>query len=164
MSKIEKLGALKAFDYSKASCGTAIRAFTKGQLHHVLDCVSDTDSMRLCYRALGPKGGTYVSLEPPSKAVAATRQNVRTDWVMMLAMFGKEVVMDGDFRTAADFRAYEFAVDWFRAAENLLDRGVLLPHLVRVLPGGLDAVVGGIEELKLGRVRGEKLVYNVITL
>lgn len=138
-----------------------IRAFTKGQLHHVLDCVSDTESMRLCYQALGPKGGTYVSLEPPSKAVATTRHNVRHEWVMMLAMFGKEVMMDGDFHTAADQGAYKFAVAWFRAAQDLLDEGLLVPHRVRVLPGGMDAVIDGIEELKLGRVRGEKLVCEI---
>lgn len=118
--------------------------------------------MRLCYSALGPKGGNYVSLEPPSRTVALTRKNVSTDWVMMLAMFGKEVVMDGDFRRVADSKNYEFAVGWYRKVENLLEQGLLMPHQVRVLPGGLGAVVGGIEELKLGHVRGEKLVCNLI--
>lgn len=113
---------------------------------------------------MGPKGGTYVSLEPPSKTVAATRRNIRTDWVMMLAMFGKEVVMEGDFRTAADSAAYEFAQRWFCAAQKLLQEGLLVPHPVRVLPGGLDAVIGGVEEVKMGRVRGEKLVCNLLTL
>lgn len=118
--------------------------------------------MRLCYSALGPKGGKYVSLEPPSKAIAATRKNVSIDWVMMLAMFGKEVVMDGDFRRTADVRDYEFAVEWFRKAEKLLERGVLVPHQVKVLPGGLGAVIDGIEELKLGYVKGEKLVCSFV--
>lgn len=159
---MKKLGAIKAFDYTKASYGTAIRAFTKGKLQYVLDCISDIESMRLCYSALGPKGGKYVSLEPPSKGVAATRKNVSTDWVMMLAMFGKEVVMEGDFRRMADVRDYNFAVEWFRGAEKLLERGVLVPHQVKILPGGLHAVIGGIEELKLGKVRGEKLVCSLM--
>ena len=118
--------------------------------------------MRLCYSALGPKGGKYVSLEPPSKTIAATRKNVTTDWVMMLAMFGKEVVMDGDFRRRADVKDYKFAVEWFRQAEKLLEKGALVPHQVKVLSGGLDAVIGGIEELKLGNVKGGKLVCNLV--
>lgn len=70
--------------------------------------------------------------------------------------------MDGDFRRAADSKNYEFAVEWYLKAESLLGQGLLVPHPVRVLPGGFGAVIGGIEELKLGHVRGEKLVYNLI--
>lgn len=118
--------------------------------------------MRLCYAALGPKGGKYVSLEPPSNTVAATRKNVSTDWVMMLSMFGKKVVLDGKFGRPANSQNYEFAVDWFKRAEILLGEGLLIPHPVRILPGGLEGVINGLEELKMGKIKGEKLVCNLI--
>jgi aspyridone synthetase trans-acting enoyl reductase len=117
--------------------------------------------MRLCYNALGPKGGKYVSLEPPSNTVAATRKNVSTDWVMMLCMFGKKVVMNGEFGRPASAQHYDFAVDWFKRAELLLTQERLLPHPVRILPGGLESVISGLEELKMGNVKGEKLVCNI---
>ncbi|KUI71840.1 Enoyl reductase LovC [Cytospora mali] len=64
------------------TCAADIRAHTRNSLRLVLDCIMTTDTMRLCYAAMGRAGGRYVALEPYSEAVAATRAVVRPDWIL----------------------------------------------------------------------------------
>ncbi|PIG79034.1 hypothetical protein AARAC_003584 [Aspergillus arachidicola] len=63
---VQSYGTIKAFDYRSASCGVAIRAFTKGKLSLILDCITSTDSMKNCYAAMGARGGRYIALESPA--------------------------------------------------------------------------------------------------
>ncbi|CAG8895987.1 unnamed protein product [Penicillium egyptiacum] len=62
---VQSYGAAKAFDYRSASCGVAIRAFTKGKLSLIFDYIASTDSMKICYAAMGARRGLYIALEPP---------------------------------------------------------------------------------------------------
>lgn len=45
-------------------------------------------------------------------------------------------------------------------AEMLLGDGTIKVHLPKVLPGGLDGILGGLQMMKEGKVSGEKLMYN----
>lgn len=45
--------------------------------------------------------------------------------------------------------------------QALLDEGKIKSHPVSVGMGGLDGVLGGLEELKGGKVSGKKLVYRI---
>lgn len=45
-------------------------------------------------------------------------------------------------------------------AEKLLGDGTVKVHLPKVLPGGLDGNLGGLQTMKEGKVSEEKLVYN----
>lgn len=58
------LGCTAAFDYHTPTCASDILAATKGELKFVLDCITTTDSMKLCYEAIGSAGGRYISLDP----------------------------------------------------------------------------------------------------
>lgn len=46
-------------------------------------------------------------------------------------------------------------------AEKLLEEGKVRGHPVSVREGGLRGVIEGLEDLREGRVSGEKLVYRV---
>ena len=39
--------------------------------------------------------------------------------------------------------------------------GRLKPNLVKVWPGGLDAIIDGLEYMKAGNVKAEKIVYRI---
>ncbi|KAE8422819.1 chaperonin 10-like protein [Aspergillus pseudocaelatus] len=69
-----------SFDYRSASCGVAIRAFTKGKLSLILDCITSTDSMKICYAAMGARGGVILPLVPPATRIQTTRK----DWYALV--------------------------------------------------------------------------------
>lgn len=158
---VTSFGATKAFDYHVPSCGVAIRAFTRGKLRLALDCITDSGSVKVCYAALGSRGGKYTALEPVAERLKGGRKDVETDWVMALTIFGKKVDLKGEFGREAVPGDKEWAKDWYKKAEGLVERGLVRPHPAREMEGGLKGVVGGIDELRNGRVRGEKLVYRI---
>jgi hypothetical protein len=46
-------------------------------------------------------------------------------------------------------------------AEKLLEEKRFEPHRYEVRPGGLDGILGGLEDLKNGKVSGIKVVYRI---
>jgi hypothetical protein len=42
----------------------------------------------------------------------------------------------------------------------LLEQGKVVPVRSRLMPGGLGSIGGGFDEMRAGKVRGEKLVYE----
>ncbi|KXS17186.1 GroES-like protein [Gonapodya prolifera JEL478] len=52
----------------------------------------------------------------------------------------------------------ELATKWTRIIGNWLERGILKPNVVRVIPGGLAGIRHGLELLRQGKISGEKLV------
>ena len=70
------LGAVETFDYHNASCGMEIRNYTQNTLAHVIDCVTQAESMKLSYEAIGPQGGRYIALDPFPTRIQYTRRFV----------------------------------------------------------------------------------------
>ncbi|KAI3400060.1 hypothetical protein diail_4598 [Diaporthe ilicicola] len=161
MDLVRSLGAVAAFDYRSPACGADIRRFTEGRLARVLDCapsVEGTESMRMCYAAIGPKGGRYVALNPVSTLVKYTRRDVSADWLMAVAMFGEAVTLPGVYGRPARPELRALAARIFRTAEALISQGLLREPRLLVRGGGLGAVGQGVEELRRG-LTGGKLVY-----
>ena len=115
----------------------------------------------MCYAALGSRGGRYTALEPVAERLAAKRKDVVADWVMALTVFGKRVDLKGAFGREAAPGDREWARGWYGTAEGLVGGGLVRAHPRREMEGGLGGVVGGVDELRNGRVRGEKLVYRI---
>ncbi|PNY25475.1 Alcohol dehydrogenase [Tolypocladium capitatum] len=158
---VTSFGAEKVFDYHSPSCGVSMRAYTRGKLEHVVDCITDSDSVRTCYAALGPRGGKYTALEPPPEHAKGARKDISSDWVMALTIFGKPVDLKGPFGCDAAPGDMEWARSWYVQAEQLCEKGLLRPHPARVANGTWAEVLEGIDELRSGKVRGTKLVYNI---
>lgn len=59
---VKSYGADIAFDYRLSTCAADIGAQTKNSLCYALDCISTSQSMDLCYAALGRAGGRYTAL------------------------------------------------------------------------------------------------------
>ncbi|KAB8223179.1 hypothetical protein BDV33DRAFT_200730 [Aspergillus novoparasiticus] len=114
---VQSYGAIKEFDYRSASCGVAIRAFTKGKLSLILYCITSTDSMKICYAAMGARGGRYIALESPATRIQTARKDVKSSWVMALTIFGKPVDLKGPFGRDAMPGDYKWALsgmNWLR--------------------------------------------------
>lgn len=157
---LKSRGVTAVFDYHSPTCGSQIREFTGNKLAHVIDCITDTSSMRICYEALSQAGGRYVSLDPfPIRG--HTRRTVRPSWVLSLTMFGQPVGWKRPFKRDAQPRDRKFAREWFQTAQKLLNSGDLKPHPFEVRTGGLEQVPEGIDAVRKGKIQGKKLVYNV---
>ncbi|KAH6867727.1 chaperonin 10-like protein [Thelonectria olida] len=158
---VKSFGASAVFDYRAPNCTADIRKHTKNNIRYALDCISTTASMQFCYQAIGRAGGKYTALEPYSEAVAQTRKMVKPDWIMGPQMLGKEIVWPEPHWRPADAEMGEFGHSWTATLRKLLDNNLIRPHPIIVKQGGLQEVLGGIEDVRAKKMSGKKLVFTI---
>ncbi|KAF2194122.1 oxidoreductase-like protein [Zopfia rhizophila CBS 207.26] len=151
---LRSLGADQVFDYREPGVGAKIRGVTHDKLRLAFDCISEFDSPAICSEAISSKGGHYSSLLRVEKL---SRDDVKNSLTMAYTALGYQ------FSPAlpASQEDYEFAVKFWRAAEDLVNSGMIKAHPAKVMPGGLEGIIHGLQDLKVGRVSGAKLVYNI---
>ena len=116
--------------------------------------------MQFCYACIGRAGGKYTSLEPYAEFLH-TRPTVKPDWVLGPMILGKPIGWRAPFKRDGDAEVREFAMKWFKTAQQLLSEGKLKMHPVRLMPGGFQGVLDGMDLLRNKQISGEKLVYRV---
>ncbi|KAG2002048.1 hypothetical protein GB937_009813 [Aspergillus fischeri] len=157
---VKSLGAIAAFDYHSPTCGRQIRDYSSGTLCYALDCITDTRSMAICYEAIGPSGGQYLSLDPfPIRG--HTRRSVKPNWVLSLTMYDQPIPWKRPFKRDARPQDWEFAKSWFQIAQKIIDAGEIRPPMSEVRACGWDGIPEGLGLLQRGEVSGRKLVYEV---
>lgn len=157
---VKAAGAAATFDYKSPTCAADIRTFTKNQLSFAADCITTPDSMKLCYEALGEGAGRYVALD--SFPVSGhSRRSVRPSWVFAMSAFGAAVDWVAPYKCAPSRADRDFAGVWTQEAAALVREGTIRPLRYRVVGESLEDVSLGLEELRSGRVSGEKLVCRV---
>lgn len=111
---------------------------------------------------MGRAGGRYVSLEPFREAISQTRAlTVEPSWVMVLTIFGRKVALEGEYGRDARLEDRRFGAEAFAAVQSLLDRGLIDTHPVKIMPGGWQGVVRGVDTIRSQALSGHKLVYSV---
>ncbi|KAM0189353.1 hypothetical protein ACHAPI_010119 [Fusarium lateritium] len=159
---VKSLGAVEAFDYRSPSCASDIRAFTNDKLEYVLDCITESSSMKICYGAIGSHGGNYIGLDQfPIRG--HTRRDVRPGWVLAWTALGKPVDWKKPYRREARPKDKAFAEAWAPVAQRLLDSKDIATHPTEVSDEGLAGVAKGAERVKMGTAGGKKLIYRVAT-
>lgn len=136
----ESFGDAACFDYHSAISGADIREYTGNTLMYVLDCVTDTATMKLCYEAIGSSSGAYITLEPTSTAVKYTRRDIRADWLMAHSILGKSVELPGTFGRPGAPEHRAFGARWFMLIEELVRSGIIKLHPLEVREGGLASI------------------------
>jgi aspyridone synthetase trans-acting enoyl reductase len=127
----------------------------------VVDCITDSETMKICYDAMGTTGGKYVAVGPYSTKLQRIRRDIKPDWVMAWTVFGKTIALSGVFRRAPMPEDREFATGFSRLIEKLLEEGKLKTHPVKLETKGLLGIPDGLDMIRHGRVSGRKLVYCV---
>ena len=158
---VKSYGADFAFDYHLSSCADDIKAHTKNGLRYALDCISTSQSMDLCYAALGRSGGRYTALEPYSEGIAATRKTVKPDWILGPVMLGRPIGWPAPHNRPAMPDMAEFGIKWRKTLQRLYDKRLLKAHPLVVRTGGIEGIFEGINEIKSGNLSGKKLIYPV---
>ncbi|KAM4055325.1 alcohol dehydrogenase groES-like domain-containing protein [Hirsutella rhossiliensis] len=158
--QVRAYGAEATFDYRQPDCAAKIKAFTKNNLRYALDCITTVESTAFCYAAIGRAGGKYVALDPFSQH-AATRANVVADWVLGPSIFGDGSTWPAPYGRPPSEEIRAYGEKLWALAQKLVDEGKLRHHPVRILEGGLEEVVTGMEMVRSGKLSGEKCVVRL---
>ncbi|CAH0051609.1 unnamed protein product [Clonostachys solani] len=158
----ESYGAVACFDYRSSTCGADIREYTANNLVFVFDCVTDASTMRMCYEAIGSSGGRYVTLEAITTVVKYTRRDVRTDWLMTPTITGAPVEIPGSYGRPSTPEHRVFGAELFLLAEKLLKEGSIKNHPLDIKKGGLTEIPTYVNDLRIGNVRGKRMVVPLM--
>lgn len=159
---VTRFGAEKVFDYHSSTCADDIRRYTRNQLSYALDCVTEAETTQLCYSSIGRAGGRYVAVEPFRESITQTRAStVQPSWFNVMTIWGRKVVLGGEFGREASPEDRAFGARAFAAVQTIMDRGAVSTHPVRIMPGGLEGVVQGIARIRSQPPSGYKLVYPI---
>lgn len=118
--------------------------------------------MRMCYDAIGSSGGTYVALEAVTQVVKYTRRDVRADWLMTPTITGSPVVIPGLYGRPSTPEHRKFGAALFLLAEKLLEEGSLRNHPLDIRDGGLAKIETYVNDLRLGNVRGKRMIVPLV--
>ncbi|KAJ4142121.1 hypothetical protein NW754_014912 [Fusarium falciforme] len=156
---VRSLGADAVIDYHAADAGNQIRSLTDDQLEFAWDTVSVAQSAAICADALTtspqrqPIYGTILPTRSP-------REDVETVSTVMYTAFGKDFKF-GPVEMPASEDDFRFGKQFFQLVEDLVAQRRIRPHHLRVRDDGLEGLIQGLEDLEMGKVRAEKLVYVV---
>ncbi|TLD22707.1 hypothetical protein PspLS_07023 [Pyricularia sp. CBS 133598] len=153
-------GAEEVFDRHDKECAQKIKTYTKGNLKHALDCITSVESTVLCFAAIGRAGGKYVALDPWQEH-AATRKVVKTDFTVGPRVFGEGCTWPKPYGSEPDQDLEEFGMHLWDVARKLLVEGKLKSHPLRVLDGGFEAIMAGMELIREKKLSGEKIVVRM---
>jgi len=152
---VKNLGADSVLDYHDPDCGSAIRKITNDKLTKVFDTIATPETAKICADALGSApGGLYVNL----MGVDAPREDVKSTFFLGYTVTGESFWYEDEEWPAVP-EDFELGVRFYTLAEELLAQGRIKAHKPSVREGGLDGILSGMQELKEGKVSGEKLVY-----
>ncbi|ORY13584.1 putative alcohol dehydrogenase [Clohesyomyces aquaticus] len=156
---VREYGADEVFDYHSPTCGQDIRALTRNALEYALDCITEESTMKICYQAIGRCGGKYVGLEP-YPLESATRRTVSPDWVLATHLRGLPISWPEPFGTPGKPECADFKRAIWPYMNPIFEKGELKSHPIRVEPDGFEGLLDGVQLLRKGAVRGEKLIYR----
>ncbi|KFY29330.1 hypothetical protein V491_00094 [Pseudogymnoascus sp. VKM F-3775] len=139
------------------SSASKIRELTGNKLRYAWDTNGDDASAKHCADALSSEAGAHFGTILMNKA---PRDDVKTTGTTMYTIFGESF-----FKVGMDFPAskddFEFGKMWFNLTEKLVAEGKVVAHPAKVGNGGLEGVLQGLNDIKNGKVSGQKLVYNL---
>ncbi|KAK1687771.1 alcohol dehydrogenase GroES-like domain-containing protein [Colletotrichum godetiae] len=152
--------AVEVFDRNDKELAKKIKTYTKGNLKYALDCITTVESTALCYAAIGRGGGKYVSLDPWQQH-AATRKVVTADFTVGPRIFGEGCTWPEPYKSDPSEELRVFGVSVWETVEKLVYEGNLQHHPLRVLDGGFEAILAGMEMVRNKALSGEKVVVRM---
>jgi len=154
---VKSLGATEVFDYNEPNVGQKIREYTQNKLKLAWDTVSEGESANIVAEALSTEPGCRYGSILPNKF---PREDVQYLSTLMYTIFGERFFF-GPSEFPALPEDVEYTKEFFGITEKLLAEGKLKAHKAKVGKDGFEGVLKGLDDLKNGKVSGEKLVYRV---
>ena len=131
---------------------------TDNKLKLAWDTISEKGSAKFCADALSSDGsgciyGTILPIKSP-------REDVESIGTLMYSIFGESFKF-GPSEIPTSSEDFEYAKKFLTMTEGLLKDGKIKAHKQTVGKDGLEGALKGMEDMKNGKVSGEKLVYRV---
>ncbi|MCJ1259092.1 hypothetical protein MMC24_006927 [Lignoscripta atroalba] len=169
-ARLRKLGANEVFDYSSPSVVADVRKLGR-DVRRAIDCHSEGRSTALAAECMLPNDQPetcdpkdrrrIIRTLPPGMISGTIPPSVRADeWILSYTALGKPFWFLFKYYAASP-EDYKTASTYMKKLPGLLKEGKVVPVRHRLMPGGLGDIGKGFEEMRAGRVRGEKLVYRV---
>jgi NADPH:quinone reductase-like Zn-dependent oxidoreductase len=159
---VRKYGAVGTASYMSPTCLETIKSLAGGvPIKHAFDCITNRESVALCYGALARIGGRYACLEDCPE-LWRTRRAVKAKVVM--GYEGQNVDVDlahPVYTRKANPELHAVTEEWAKEMQALLDQGKISTQEIQEVAGGFDGVIEAMEMLARGTVRGRKLVVRI---
>lgn len=140
---------------------TKVIAAVTSRITKALDASTLKDPSPIFEVIISSAGGKVVVLNPPEFISPPTRKDIEYEMVNLFGAFEVEYEIFGQKLKGVDGKKRLMA-EWVAGtAQELLDKGGLVPLKVKKIDGGLGAVQGGLTLNAEGKVSGEKVVYQV---
>jgi hypothetical protein len=88
---------------------------------------------------------------------------VKTDWVLGPSIFGDGSTWPNPYGRPPSEEIRAYGEKLWAVAQKLVNDGKLRHHPVRILEGGLDQVLVGMELVRNGKLSGEKCVVRLVS-
>ncbi|KAL7779598.1 hypothetical protein CFE70_009102 [Pyrenophora teres f. teres 0-1] len=127
-------GAEEVFDYRDVDCAEEIRRYTKNNLKYALDCIVNVESTTACFKAIG--------LGP--------------------LIFGEGCTWPEPYGRPPSEDLRQYGIKLWQIASRLLNEGKLRHHPLRIMDGGFDTIMDGLQLVSKGQLSGEKIVVRLL--
>jgi hypothetical protein len=155
---VMSFGAEAAFDYRESHCATKVPGVANFRFSRARHHFFQRIRANVCRRAERRFGrSVYVDLTNRFSS-----RKVIPKSLLLWSALREAVHFMGHYMPAVP-EDLSFHKDFTDTAEVLLQDGNIRPHPIRIMQGGLEGIVAGLQELYDGRVSGEKLVYTITT-
>ncbi|KAF8916483.1 chaperonin 10-like protein [Mucidula mucida] len=165
-ASILSLGATACEDYKDPNIVSKLKAAAGGNpIKFAIDCVGTDGSSDRVVEAMSP-GGHLISIMPASETAEASakEKDIKVEMILVVTLSGQEFILDalGGHLIPAIPEDRVLISRWTqKELPNLLEKGALKAPKLRLMPGGLNDVLHGLEIMKSGAYSAEKLVYTL---
>jgi len=149
------------FDYHSPTVASDIKKLTRNSLKYIVDPFSDLRTMALADEAMGRAGGRYVALESYQDMSGKKGKLIERELIMGQMITGKAIPLTDGYGKPEDPELGVWGVGCYKSIQRLVDERKLIPHPLRVLDGGFEVVLEGLEMLKRKEISGEKIVVRL---
>jgi len=161
-AKAISAGAIGAAYYTSPDCVEQIQKIANGaQIKHALDCITQPDTVEICFSALARFGARYASLEACPEAWRS-RRSVHVNVVMGYEQLSYDVDLgDSVYSRKSNPQSVQIATDWKTEIQNMIKHKSIRSLPVQELDRTFDSIITGLEDIHNGKVAGKKLVCRL---
>ncbi|EAL22378.1 hypothetical protein CNBB5510 [Cryptococcus deneoformans B-3501A] len=164
-SLVKSYGADATIDYHNQSQAISEALdLTDGGVEFALDAISEGDSFRNIVKMMGQRGKQLNVMLPVPDDVRKINPELKIEFTGVRTLWGAEFkfgLRDSEKSTwPADPNGRVFGEELFRKTPELVAKYGIKPNPVKIR-GGFEDIGAGLEDLKDGKVSGQKLVLKV---
>jgi len=159
--RLKGLGADVVFHYKDPQWIQKIKAATNDSIHLGLDCYCDGDSQIQSVKVLGPGKGKVWTLWFPSTPVRLRENEVKLEVSLLYTIWKHTWTMVGKTYTPSPSDSGQVADFLREKLPGLVKEKKIQPNPVKFWEGGLEKISDGCNYMIAGKVKGEKIVFNI---